>query len=320
MGSMAHGTEHWMGQRRSTFSIAAELIEQNLLHPEKLLTHRFALTNFKEAFHAMKRKGQTRAIKVVFDYALLPASVVPNVRTSARQRRPARVTTAAWPDREEQQVDDERAGAGVEANALNQPAGGWMQPEVENEPSGPTWVQQVQPYPQVVIQEAVEEVEPAPAVTEENAPASVPYPDDWVMQGETFEQKPMDDTMLFYTYEDQGEQAEPSGEEMPEWVAVLGTMSEPEAAQPQPFPPDTAESEPVEAQPASPDTQEEEAQEQQPASLDGVQQTAATPESEAETATVKIQRSGLAGRKRARPDKSSAEGQANATKEAPETL
>src|SRR5205085_6542207 len=32
------------------------------------------------------RKAQSRAIKVVFDYSLLPASVVPNVRAAAQQR------------------------------------------------------------------------------------------------------------------------------------------------------------------------------------------------------------------------------------------
>ena len=166
-------------------------------------------------------------------------------------------------------------------------------------------------------EEAEPEPELAPAVTEENAPASLPYPDEWTGPGEMEEQKPMDETMLFYTYE---EQAEPSGEEMPQWVAVLGAMSEPEAAEPQPLPPDTEESEPGAAQPIPADTQEAEVQEQQPIASDMGEQGVATPESEAETATVKIQRSGAAGRKRAKPDKSSAEGQADATKDPPETL
>jgi hypothetical protein len=42
----------------------------------------------------------------VFDYALLPASVVPNVRATARQRRPV-TTTAARP--QEQQIDQEES-------------------------------------------------------------------------------------------------------------------------------------------------------------------------------------------------------------------
>lgn len=321
IGSIGHGMENWMGQRRSTFSIAAELIEQSLLHPEKLLTHRFALTNFKEAIHTARRKSQTRAIKVVFDYALLPASVVPNVRSSARQRRPARVTTAAWPNREEQQEQQVNGAesAVVEASATGQPEGGWMQPEVENEPVERSWVQHVQPISPVTTGEAEAEAEPAPAVTEENALAAVPFPEDeWARHGEAVEQKPMDEAMLFYTYEEQVVQAEPSGEEVPQWVAALGAMNEPEAQEPQSLSPDTGETE--EDQSSSTDTQEVEAPEAQPVPLDSGEQAGSTPESESETATVKFQRPGAAGRKRMRPGKGSAGGQTDATKDAPDTL
>src|SRR5579859_2004275 len=302
MGSMGHGTENWMGQRRSTFAIAAELIEQRLLHPEKLLTHRFSLTNFKEAIHTMKRKGQTRAIKVVFDYALLPASVVPNVRSSARQRRPARVTTAAWPDHEEKQANGTQ-GAGVEVDALNQiPDGGWIQPEAEYEPVGRSWAQQVQPFPPVVT----EEPEPAPAVTEENAQAAIPFADDeWAMQGEAVEQKPMDETMLFYIYEEPEEQPELTGEEVTQRVAVNGITGETEQEMPEPPPLDAGEAE---------------QQEPEPIRFESGEQVVPTPESEPETATVKIQRQGAAGRKRTKSGKGSAEGQVDATKDAPETL
>jgi len=302
MGSMGHGTENWMGQRRSTFAIAAELIEQRLLHPEKLLTHRFSLTNFKEAIHTMKRKGQTRAIKVVFDYALLPASVVPNVRSSARQRRPARVTTAAWPDHEEKQANGTQ-GAGVEVDALNQiPDGGWIQPEAEYEPVGRSWAQQVQPFPPVVT----EEPEAAPAVTEENAQAAIPFADDeWAMQGEAVEQKPMDETMLFYTYEEPDGQPELTGEEVTQRVAVNGITGEAEQEMPEPPPLDTGEAE---------------QQEPEPIRFESGEQVVPTPESEPETATVKIQRQGAVGRKRTKSSKGSAEGQVDATKDAPETL
>lgn len=289
IGSMGHGTENWMGQRRSTFAVAAELIEQRLLHPEKLLTHRFALTNFKEAMHTIKRKGQTRAIKVVFDYALLPASVVPNVRSSARQRRPARVTTATWPVHEEKQANGTE-GASVEAGAINQaPAGGWMPQEVEYEPVGPSWVQQVQPFPPVVTGES--EPEPARAVAEENAPAALPFPDDdWAMQGEAVEQKPMDETMLFYTYEESDEQPELTGDEVTQRVAVHGIKSEAEQHEPEPI------------------------------RLDSGEQVIITPESEPDVATLKVQRPGAGERKRTRSSKGSAEGQVDATKDAPETL
>ncbi len=89
LGSLSHGIENWpSGSRRSTFDIASELIMQRRLAPEQLITHRFALTDYQHALTTAAGKSQTRAIKILFDYALLPASVVPNVRASARPRRP----------------------------------------------------------------------------------------------------------------------------------------------------------------------------------------------------------------------------------------
>jgi threonine dehydrogenase-like Zn-dependent dehydrogenase len=99
IGTFAHGMETWpIGsyEQRSTFSIAAELIENELLHPEKLITHHFALTNYRSAFSTATSKSRSRATKIVFDYALLPATVVPNVRASARQHHPI-TTGAVWP-------------------------------------------------------------------------------------------------------------------------------------------------------------------------------------------------------------------------------
>ncbi len=90
IGSMNHGPEQWpIGSQEhySTFAIAAELMAQGLIHPEKLITHRFALTRFPQALSTAPGKERTRAIKVVFDYDKMPASVVPNVRSSARLRR-----------------------------------------------------------------------------------------------------------------------------------------------------------------------------------------------------------------------------------------
>jgi len=107
IGSLGHGMERWpVGtyERRSTFAIAAEMTEQGQINAEKLITHRFALNKYREALSTARNKSRSRAIKVVFDYALLPASVVPNVRAAARQRHPV-TTTAAWP--QEQQGDRE---------------------------------------------------------------------------------------------------------------------------------------------------------------------------------------------------------------------
>jgi threonine dehydrogenase-like Zn-dependent dehydrogenase len=90
IGTYGNGMETWpLGthERRSTFAIAADMIVQGQLHPEKLITHRFALNNYRHALAAATGKAQSRAIKIVFDYSLLPASVVPNVRASSQQRQ-----------------------------------------------------------------------------------------------------------------------------------------------------------------------------------------------------------------------------------------
>lgn len=91
IGTTGHGMENWpIGTRewRSTFDIASELILHGLIHPERLVTHRFALNDYREALTTAMDKNNTGSIKVAFDYALQPASVVPNVRAAARPRRP----------------------------------------------------------------------------------------------------------------------------------------------------------------------------------------------------------------------------------------
>lgn len=89
IGTLAQGMETWplgTDERASTFDITAELIQQKRLSPEKLITHSFALSDYRNALLTATRKGTNRAIKVVFDYSKQPPSVVPNVRAAARQR------------------------------------------------------------------------------------------------------------------------------------------------------------------------------------------------------------------------------------------
>ncbi|HEU0000746.1 MAG TPA: alcohol dehydrogenase catalytic domain-containing protein [Ktedonobacteraceae bacterium] len=329
LGSMGHGMENWpigTRQRRSTFAVAAELIEQRLLYPEKLLTHRFALTNFREAIRAASKKGETRAIKVVFDYALLPASVVPNVRSAARQRRPARVTTATWPEQE--QAEEQVAGV----PALDeQPQ---AQPEAENELEERSWFQYVQPYP-TVTPEPVEpvgvpepeeeyapapplttdEVEPAPYVTEDAPPAifymtgegaraeedaspAMPYmtgEGEDAMQVEEMPQEPMDETMMFYAYEEVGAPP-PEKQEVPEDEVTTRMWVQ--------------------------DVKEQEEFEPQPLVFADDEQSDTTGEGESETEkkeAVKPPRPG-AGRRRSKSSGRKTEGHGDATKDASETL
>ena len=327
IGSMGHGMENWpigTRQHRSTFEVAAELIEQRLLYPEKLLTHRFALTNFREAIRAASKKGETRAIKVVFDYALLPASVVPNVRSAARQRRPARVTTATWP--EQAQAEEPVAGA----PALDEQA----QPEAESELEGRSWFQYVQPYPPETP-EPVEpvgapapepepepeeeyapappftndEVEPAPYVTEDAPPAILYMSDEdaraeedappvmydmtgeSAMQAEGTQQEPMDETMMFYAYEEVGAPPQEPDDEATTRMSVQ-------------------------------DVKEQEEYEPQPIIFADEEHTEAIQEGESDTVkkeTVNPPRSG-SGRRRGKSGGRKTEGHGDATKDAPETL
>ena len=91
LGATSHGMEIWLPQTKqhsSTFSIAAELMAQDRIHPEQLITHRFALNNYKDALITATCKARSYAIKVVFDYSLQPASVVPNSRAVSRTLLP----------------------------------------------------------------------------------------------------------------------------------------------------------------------------------------------------------------------------------------
>jgi 2-desacetyl-2-hydroxyethyl bacteriochlorophyllide A dehydrogenase len=91
VGTMGHGMENWpvgTTQQRSTFAIASDLIVNGLIHPEKLITHRFALSNFREALETAADKKNSRAIKVIFDADRMPASSVPNARVAGRTPYP----------------------------------------------------------------------------------------------------------------------------------------------------------------------------------------------------------------------------------------
>ncbi|SRR6266487_617570 len=123
IGSMGSGVEAWppaSSEQRTTFEVAAELIKRGLLNPENLITHRFPLNNYQAAITTAAEKAQSRAVKVVFDYSLLPASVVPNVRASAaRRRRAARLSPDTLLAHDEQ--TPEEGSFPVEALALSTP-------------------------------------------------------------------------------------------------------------------------------------------------------------------------------------------------------
>ena len=170
IGSLAHGMETWpigTQEQYSTFSIAAEMIENEQIHPEKLITHRFALTNYRSAFSTATAKSRSRAMKVIFDYALLPASVVPNVRASARQRHP--VTTAAvWPQ-EQQSIHEEINLATSPDEDIIQPVSPFVPEPVEVPlPLSQSSTVEIEETYQLLIEEQPEH---APASLNEEQPA-----------------------------------------------------------------------------------------------------------------------------------------------------
>lgn len=98
LGTTSHGMETWPPQAQqhiSTFSIAAELMAQGRIHPEELITHRFALNNYKDALITATRKARSHAIKVIFDYSLQPASIVPDPKAILRTPIPLSTNTGS---------------------------------------------------------------------------------------------------------------------------------------------------------------------------------------------------------------------------------
>lgn len=69
VGVYAHGMEHWPGGPRHTYDLVIDLLRQGKLKVEGLITHRFALNQWKRAILTASNK-RTRSIKVVFDYGL----------------------------------------------------------------------------------------------------------------------------------------------------------------------------------------------------------------------------------------------------------
>jgi threonine dehydrogenase-like Zn-dependent dehydrogenase len=87
VGSTGHGLEEWptgSATLRSTYSIVVEMVEQGQLRLDRLVTHRFAFNEYRQALIAATREGESQAIKVVFDFTRTPASTVPNVRAARR--------------------------------------------------------------------------------------------------------------------------------------------------------------------------------------------------------------------------------------------
>jgi threonine dehydrogenase-like Zn-dependent dehydrogenase len=68
VGSNAFGMETFRGQRRHTMDIYLDLLEEQRLDLAGLITHRFRIEQYRQAFLAAHMKANSKAVKVVFTY------------------------------------------------------------------------------------------------------------------------------------------------------------------------------------------------------------------------------------------------------------
>jgi L-iditol 2-dehydrogenase len=68
LGSVAHGVDTWQGQRCHTYDWVFELLRAGRLTEAGLITHRFALKDYRQAIATALDKRTARVIKVAFVY------------------------------------------------------------------------------------------------------------------------------------------------------------------------------------------------------------------------------------------------------------
>jgi threonine dehydrogenase-like Zn-dependent dehydrogenase len=69
IGAVGHDVVAWQGKSLSTFELAMRWMQDGRLNTEGLLTHRFPLVAYRQAFAVATDKGRYRSIKVALDLA-----------------------------------------------------------------------------------------------------------------------------------------------------------------------------------------------------------------------------------------------------------
>jgi threonine dehydrogenase-like Zn-dependent dehydrogenase len=69
VGSSGYGTEIFEGRRAPALELYVELVASGRIDPEGVLTHRFPLREYKDAFLTARSKGRSPAVKVAFDFS-----------------------------------------------------------------------------------------------------------------------------------------------------------------------------------------------------------------------------------------------------------
>ena len=68
IGSNAFGVEEFEGRRAHAMEIYLDLVKSRRIDVTPILTHRFRLDEYKEAFLACGEQGKSGAVKVLFTY------------------------------------------------------------------------------------------------------------------------------------------------------------------------------------------------------------------------------------------------------------
>jgi threonine dehydrogenase-like Zn-dependent dehydrogenase len=95
-GVQAHGTENWPGGlgpsgwgvdggRVSTFALAAAMLRDRRIAPERLITHRFPLREARRAVATAQDEATHRAVKIVLDMRAMPAHAHEGVQPQAEE-------------------------------------------------------------------------------------------------------------------------------------------------------------------------------------------------------------------------------------------
>jgi threonine dehydrogenase-like Zn-dependent dehydrogenase len=68
IGSNAFAIEYYNGKRAHAFEFFLEFLKNKLIDTSGLVTHKFPIDHYTEAFDVLSKKGSSNAIKVVFDF------------------------------------------------------------------------------------------------------------------------------------------------------------------------------------------------------------------------------------------------------------
>jgi threonine dehydrogenase-like Zn-dependent dehydrogenase len=68
VGMYAHGGEEWQGERMSTFDLVVRLLREGKLNFDGFITHRFPLSQYRQAFLTAMDQAHSHTFKVIVDH------------------------------------------------------------------------------------------------------------------------------------------------------------------------------------------------------------------------------------------------------------